>query len=289
MTWVIYLFGSGAAFFLGIGLILAGLGFFAYFQGGLGRAFASLLAVVGMLLVALSSTPLPYWFYAIAGMATVVWLFAERRTQGWLLARRNWLRAVVVALSSAAVALELPYHFSSMIVAEGHPTFYIIGDSVSAGMGGEKETWPRILARTRPVEVVDLAQAGATAASALRQAESLPQEGGLVLLEIGGNDVLGSTSAAKFERDLGRLLDRVCLPGRAVLMFELPLPPFCNEYGRSQRRLAAEHGVTLVPKRVFASVLTGDEATLDSIHLDRAGHERMAEVVWSLIQPAFAK
>ena len=68
---------------------------------------------------------------------------------------------------------------------------------------------------------------------------------------------------------------------------ELPLPPFCNDYGRIQRHLAAQHGVLLIPKRVFAAVLAGDAATLDSVHLDRAGHERMAEVVWSLIRPAY--
>lgn len=72
-------------------------------------------------------------------------------------------------------------------------------------------------------------------------------------------------------------------------MFELPLPPFCNEFGRVQRRLAAKHGVTLIPKRVFATVLAGEEATLDSIHLSRAGHERMAEVVWGLIRGAYAE
>jgi acyl-CoA thioesterase-1 len=128
---------------------------------------------------------------------------------------------------------------------------------------------------------------GATAASALRQAERLSAEGGIVLLEVGGNDLLGSTSASDFERDLGRLLDRVCLPGRAVLMFELPLPPFCNEYGRIQRRLASRHGVLLIPKRVFLAVLTGERATLDSVHLAREGHERMAETVWQVLRPAY--
>jgi acyl-CoA thioesterase-1 len=135
--------------------------------------------------------------------------------------------------------------------------------------------------------VTDLSRVGATVASALRQAEGLPQEGGMVLLEIGGNDLLGSASAAEFARDLERLLARVCGPGRVVLMFELPLPPFSNEFGRAQRRLASQYGVVLVPKRIFLAVLTGEGMTLDSVHLGRQGHERMAETVWASIRPTY--
>jgi hypothetical protein len=68
-------------------------------------------------------------------------------------------------------------------------------------------------------------------------------------------------------------------------MFELPLPPLSNEYGRIQRQAAKEYGVVLIPKRVFMRVLTGKDATLDSLHLSKLGHKRMAEAVHTLIQP----
>jgi acyl-CoA thioesterase-1 len=70
-------------------------------------------------------------------------------------------------------------------------------------------------------------------------------------------------------------------------MLELPLPPLSNEYGRIQRRLAARHHVRLVPKRVFMSVLASDGATLDGIHLSAAGHRRLADAVWQVIEPAY--
>jgi acyl-CoA thioesterase-1 len=287
MRWVIYLFGSGVVFFLGIGFILAGLATFTCCRRQRWKPIASLCVVAGLLLVGSSATPLPYWLYGIAATVTFLSLLAERLARGWLFERRKWLRGAVVVVWAIAVVLELPYQMPATLAASGSPTLYIIGDSVTAGMGGEEQTWPRLLAGSRSVEVMDLSKVGATTASALRQADGLPPEGGLVLLEIGGNDLLGSTSAADFERDLDRLLDRVCAPERAVLMFELPLPPFCNEYGRAQRRLASRYKIVLIPKRVFADVLTGDGATLDSIHLDRQGHDRMAEIVWGLIAPAY--
>ena len=119
------------------------------------------------------------------------------------------------------------------------------------------------------------------------QANQLPAEGGLVLIEIGGNDLLGETTSAQFERDLNQLLSQIRAPGRTLVMFELPLPPLCNEYGRIQRRLAARYGVRLIPKRVFISVLAGGGATLDSIHLSEAGHQQMADSVWAVIDPAY--
>ena len=61
---------------------------------------------------------------------------------------------------------------------------------------------------------------------------------------------------------------------------------FCNEFGRIQRRLAARFRVPLIPKRVLIGVLTGHEATIDSIHLTQVGHDRMVTAVWSLVRTA---
>jgi len=100
-----------------------------------------------------------------------------------------------------------------------------------------------------------------------------------VLIEIGGNDLLGSTSLADFDRDLDQLLALATADGRRVVMFELPLPPGSNGWGQVQRRLANQHGVALIPKRRFASILLSGDLTLDSIHLSQAGHEQMARLV----------
>ena len=149
------------------------------------------------------------------------------------------------------------------------------------------EAWPRLLSRTRGFKTHDCSLPGATVKSALMQANELPTQGGLVMLEIGGNDLLGPTTVAEFSQGLEQLLQNVSVTNRPVLMFELPLPPFHNEYGRVQRRLAAKYQVHLIPKRVFVSVLAADGATLDTIHLSKPGRERMAEAVWTIISPTY--
>jgi len=64
-------------------------------------------------------------------------------------------------------------------------------------------------------------------------------------------------------------------------MLELPLPPLFNRFGEIQRRLARRYDVLLVPKRYFAGVLIGEQATLDGLHLSPAGHQKMADMIWA--------
>jgi acyl-CoA thioesterase-1 len=288
MSWVIYLFGSGAAFFLGAGLVLAGLAVVTFVRWKGSPLVATLLALVGMAVVVLSATPLPYWFYAVAITVSLAWLVAERFRQGAVQRSRPWLRGAALAAWAVAVLAEFPYQFTPSADPMGRPPLHLFGDSVAAGMGeAAAGTWPNLLARSHALELHNYSQPGATAATMVRKARAASLGEGIILLEIGGNDLLGTTSAEDFESSLDELLSMVCGPGRAVWMFELPLPPLANEFGRTQRRLAARYGVRLIPKRIFIGVLTAGGATVDSIHLTPAGHERMAETVWGLLRPAY--
>ena len=69
-------------------------------------------------------------------------------------------------------------------------------------------------------------------------------------------------------------------------MFELPIPPLYEGFGRVQRDLASRHGVALIPKRILLSVIAAADATVDSLHLTQQGQDRMADVVWALLEPA---
>jgi acyl-CoA thioesterase I len=287
MSWVLYLFGSGLAFYLGLAMVLAAVSLFCRSVGGWRASALASLARLGMFIVVLSAVPLSYWFYGAALLVTSVWLWSERTERAWLRPHRVRLRWATIIIWLGGALVELPYHLLPRLPKLGQPPVYVIGDSVTAGLGTKEQTWPDLLPSS--VEVHSLAGPGATTASALKdQCQRLPPEGGLVIVEIGGNDLLGETPAAQFERDLGQLFTRINAPGRTILMFELPLPPLCNEYGRIQRRLAARHHVRLIPKRVFIGVLSSGDATLDSIHLTATGHEEMAAAVWKIVGPAYA-
>jgi acyl-CoA thioesterase-1 len=164
----------------------------------------------------------------------------------------------------------------------------VIGDSITAGHGESDLTrkWPTILRDRRGVAVEDFSKAGATAGSAAKQLEQVSIDAAVVIVEIGGNDFLGGGSVEDFEAGLDALLKAVCKPGRQVAMFELPIPPLYERFGRVQRDLASRHGVALIPKRILLSVIEAADATVDSLHLTQQGHDEMAAVVWALLEPA---
>ncbi len=286
MNWLIYHIASGQAFFSGSAMLLAA-SVFVFSRRSWVRRLASLLCIVGVIFIAVSSTPLSLWYYIPAGLVTIVWLGSTR----WQLKYPNWNLAVRIALPAAVlfgVILEIPHHLLPAIETEPSKTVIVFGDSVTAGLGDDAvETWPQILERTRSITIQDYAKIGATVSTAVQQVRQQDIPEGLVFLEIGGNDVLGSTSPEKFREDLKELFEALSSHRGQIVMMELPLPPFFNSYGRIQRELAREYNVKLIPKRIFMRILAQDQSTLDSIHLSQSGQQQFADAVWEIVGGAF--
>ena len=236
-------------------------------------------------MIALSSTPLPAWLYGLSTAALLVYvaMLWHPTWQG-----RRWAGVALLALVVLVVVVELPYHLRRPVAERVQREVFVLGDSISAGLGQPGVVpYPQLLQERHNVPVTNLAVSGCTVRGATALAEGINRPDGLVLLEIGGIDLLGKHATTELLRDLRALLDRVATRERTVLMLELPLPPFMWGYGRVQRRLAREYGVTLVPKHVMAGVLCSLGATDpdDRIHLTRTGQERMAERLWPWLRP----
>jgi lysophospholipase L1-like esterase len=264
------------------------------------RRLGALLFISGSLIHACSATLALAWIplMVIPGLGALVAGQDWQATTGpflWKLSLRQIhssreriifagsLATLVVSLAAGLIQSFQSWP-ASISVPEGMMV-HVIGDSLSAGLReGEGPPWPDRLQRFLKTETVNHAQPGATTRSALRQAEELPAEC-FVLIEIGGNDLLSGMSSDEFARRLEELLSRVCRPSRTVAMFELPLPPFCNGYGTAQRAAAQRHSVSLIPRRVLASVVFhADDATLDSLHLSDSGHQMMAARIAGILQ-----
>lgn len=279
MNWLVYHIVSGHAFFTGIALLVIAALSSTRSKPGLRRVTA-LAFPIGVIAVVVSSTAIPYWWCAIAGVATVAWMISGFK-HSW----RQWAPYLMVAAWLLAALIEIPFHITPSFVLPSDRSIAIIGDSVTAGVGGSGpiETWPSIIAREHQLRVQDISHVGETAASALKRAKKQQIAASFVVVEIGGNDILGSTTSSQFASDLDALLEHLTAADRQIVMFELPLPPFRHEYGRAQRDAAARHGVTLIPKRFFLSIIADGDSTLDSIHLSQSGHQAMADLVWSLV------
>jgi acyl-CoA thioesterase-1 len=280
---------DGSLFFVGSVMILLAVLFSSLTRLRIRNLLAYPLVIMGASAVLLSATPLPVWFYTLWGAAVIAWLAGGvgHRTASRKL--RFVSRVVLAVLCLVALALELPYHLMPDVPYGEGNVLYVIGDSFSAGIGGVGEqAWPQVLGKAHDVRVFNLAKAGATVADASRQAKAVHERHAVVLVEIGGNDLFPPTPTQEFRAALERLLSDVTGPARTVVMLELPLLPFQNEYGRIQRELAKQYHVFLVPKRFLVAVLSSSGATVDLAHLSPAGHNLMAERTWPVIRAALA-
>lgn len=283
---ILFHLASGQAFFSGAAiLILAAVGSGLFLTWAHARRRFWLVGA-GAMLIVLSATPQPIPYQVALAAITIAWIVAEcrvTRPSGLL----KVTRCLYLAAWIAAIGLEAPFHAMPRLPAMPGAEIGILGDSVTAGMGeNEAVTWPNILRERHLTPIHNHSRMGATVESAQKRGARLSRAETLVIVELGGNDMLGNTSAADFERGLDELLSEVRRPGRVVVMFELPLPPTYNRFGFAQRRLAKKHGVHLIPKRRLLAILRENNATLDSLHLSTAGHERMAALVWEIVGPA---
>jgi acyl-CoA thioesterase-1 len=191
---------------------------------------------------------------------------------------------VLITLLMVLPALEFSHRSMPIVAGERQDHITVIGDSISYGIGS-KVTWPAVMQETSGVSVNNLALPGATTADGIAMAQKVGPEDRIVLVEIGGNDLLGGTPSNVFGDNLDAILSQVCKPGRTVVMFELPLLPNKVAFGQIQRRLSKKYGVYLIPKHFFTGVLGGPNATIDGLHLSDLGAHRMASLVARALSP----
>src|SRR5260370_40209599 len=100
-----------------------------------------------------------------------------------------------------------------------------ICDSVSSSIDPQVPPWPTVMQATTGIRVKNLSSVGAFTAEGLGMAAKVESEDRVVLIEMGGNEMIGGVPSVQFGRSLDALLQKVAAPGRTVLMFELPLLP----------------------------------------------------------------
>jgi acyl-CoA thioesterase-1 len=283
MNPILLRFTDGTTFFVGLALVLGTEALLFRFHARVLRPVLTVLALVGAILVVISATPLPLWMYAMWGIPALAGLVLGNRSEASV--RLRWAAGAALLVSTAGLCLaELPYRSMPHLVVEKAATVYVIGDSISAGIGTTERCWPTMLEEMTGLRVVNLAQPGAKVANAAVQAKRIVTPNSVVIVEIGGNDLLGGTDAAAFRDQLDSLISSLRAAQHQILIIELPLIPFMNDYGKAQRSIAARYGATLLPKRVFAKVLGTRNGTLDGLHLSQEGHSAMARGIAEVLQ-----
>jgi acyl-CoA thioesterase I len=272
-------FTAGAVVLILIGLELGGI---FRRRPGLQR-FARLLFLLAVGVAMLSGTPVPLWL-AIPLTAAILAVIAMRfRDEPARSSRFASIAALVLVV--AALAFEAPWHRAPSL-DKAPRSVMVLGDSLSSGGFAETRAWPEQLETRAGIPTTSFANAGETVGSALvYQIDRLTEAGPdtLIVIELGGNDLLGGTPARGFATDLDAVLTAARSSGSDVVMFELPIPPGRWHWGAIQRKAARRHDVPLIPKRVLARLISNGELVEDGLHPTDAGHQYLAREVARLL------
>lgn len=276
MNPVVLLLADGNAFFFGMLAAVVCLIARWWLTNSIALAMARIIGIVGVAFVLASSTPFPVWVYCLWLALWVANFFIPAR---WT---KGLAFPLLLALSAGLCIVEIPHHWCPVIPVGKDEHVYVLGDSISAGMGTSERNWPVVLGELSHLQVINLAEPGATAATAVPQEIGILAPHSLVLIEIGGNDLLGNAPSDEFASGLDMLL-RGIPSSCTCVMFELPLLPFHSGYGEVQRALAKKYHVILIPKKVLTNVIGGDGNTLDGLHLSQQGHDALARAVLRML------
>jgi acyl-CoA thioesterase I len=164
-------------------------------------------------------------------------------------------------------------------------TIVCLGDSITAGVGsGPGEAYPELLAARLGTEVVNAGVSGETAAEGLARVDQvLAEDPWLVIVELGGNDLLRRVPPEQTEQSLRAILDRLVAARVVPVLVELDAP-FGGRYLEIYERLGDEYHVPVVEDAV-GEILRDRALKSDTIHPNAQGQKVLAEAIAEEIEP----
>ncbi len=172
-----------------------------------------------------------------------------------------------------------------------------LGDSLTAGAGlGPEESFPSVLAASwkaagLSVDVINAGISGDTTGGGLRRLDwVLGQEPGVVVVELGANDMLRGLPVEPAEKNLRSIVTRCQTAGATVVLLGIRADPrlgphYVAAFDEMYSRLATELAVPLVPYLLDGIVGDATLTQVDGLHPTAAGHRRIATLIGATIEP----
>lgn len=202
-------FASGESLYAGAVLLLLAIARSPLLRRAWHRPLRNIAAWLGLMLMLMACPPFP-WIVDIGFLgAFLLWFGTEHRIARvsvharWRTATAPILAGLLLVLS----ATELRHRYPPTITGARSDHLGVIGDSSSAGIDPRVQSWPIVMQQMTGVPVEKLALPGAGSLEALTTVAKLTPEDRIVLIEIGGNDLLSGVPSREFARRLGQFLE----------------------------------------------------------------------------------
>jgi acyl-CoA hydrolase len=167
-----------------------------------------------------------------------------------------------------------------------------LGDSLTQGAGVmREEAWPDLLANKTGWVVVNGGVNGDTSEAALRRLPNLLEQHNpvLVLVALGGNDMLRHTPQQQTVANLEQILTLIKAHGAKPVLLATPNPSLMGAVFQNlsapdlYRKVAEEQHVPLIEDAI-AEVISDPLLKGDPLHPNAAGHELLSEKIFKELQ-----
>lgn len=153
------------------------------------------------------------------------------------------------------------------------------GDSLVAGVGAsEGNGWVPLVARELNVEIVNDGISGDTTATALDRLEKdvLTKDPRIVIVLLGGNDILKKIPREEMFENLEVIIDRIQDRGAAVLLIGVQGGLIGDSNKKDFKRLARDKGTWLILD-ILDGIFGDPNLMSDYIHPNDAGYAKVAD------------
>lgn len=164
------------------------------------------------------------------------------------------------------------------------------GDSLTYGTGaGAHESYPEVLSQLIGRRVVGSGVPGEQTRGGLGRLEYALEEHRpkILLLCLGGNDMLRRVDVQEIETNLRRMVDIARSRGVAVVLVAVPKPALFGGSAEFYERIAEDLALPL-ENEILNDVLKDNGLKSDPIHPNARGYRRMAEAIAELLRKAGA-
>ncbi len=204
--------------------------------------------------------------------------------------RRHWLLASGSAtLAVLAIWLAWPQASGPARPTAGDQVI-AFGDSLVQGVGASPgQDLVSVLSRRLQVPIVNAGRSGDTTASALARLDGavLHRRPRVVLVLLGGNDLLRRLPPEETRANLETIVSRIRDRGAAVVMATVELGFLTGSHGAAYERLAERTAAALVPD-ILGGILGRRDLMADGIHPNDRGYALMADRLEPALRPLIA-
>jgi acyl-CoA thioesterase-1 len=178
-----------------------------------------------------------------------------------------------------------------------------LGTSLTAGLGLDPEqAYPALIQRKidsagLPFEAVNAGVSGETSAGARRRIDwILRQPASVLVIETGANDGLRGLEVDSLRANIQAIIDEAhrLSPPPAMILVGMRAPPnmglgYTRRFREVYADLAEENELPLVPFLLEGVAGVGSLNQADMIHPTAKGQQRMAEMVWKVLEPVLRR